>query len=241
MSSPFSSSAKPPVTSARDRGHSKTITDIDKPSFFADHISINPMDLIGNNSLMPQVATTRKVPVRESADSLLAKNLVTARVAAGITQQELADAAQISRATIAQIETGYSDPRLSTIVELAKALGLPAICLLVGLLEVRALAQVLERTVGEQPVIDPRDVKRMGHHIETGMLKDRLRAAMIGAQAAESHSEAELARITAAIFSAFLPGPGTAVGALLGELLAESNSSAAHSVRQNSENGSAKS
>jgi transcriptional regulator with XRE-family HTH domain len=172
-------------------------------------------------SLLPQAIIE---PDHESADSVLAKNLVTARVAAGVTQHELAEASGISRATIAQIETGYSDPRLSTIVELAKALELPAIFLLIGLPEVRALAQVLNRAERDRPSIDPRDVARMRQYIGTGMLKDRVRAALIGATAAESFSESEQARVSAAIFSALLPGTGTEIGALLGELLAESNS-----------------
>ena len=64
----------------------------------------------------------------------------------------------------------------------------------------------------------------MGQFVGTGMLKDRARAAMIGAAAVESFSKNEPVRISAAIFSAFLPGPGTQIGALLGEFLAESNS-----------------
>ena len=157
---------------------------------------------------------------RESADALLAKNLVVARNTAKMTQQQLADASGISRATVAQIETGYSDPRLSTIVNLAAALGVPPILLLVGLAEVQGLAKLSE-TAAQVPLTDPRDIARMRNYIETGMLKDRLRAALIGAHAAGAVFTSPLASISAAIFSAFLPGPGTEIGGLLGELLAE--------------------
>ncbi len=107
---------------------------------------------------MSQALQTTVISIQESADAVLARNLVTARVVAGITQQELAEAAGISRATIAQIETGYSDPRLSTIVELARAMELPPIWLLIGLPEVRALAQILDQAETDRSVIDPRDV-----------------------------------------------------------------------------------
>jgi hypothetical protein len=100
---------------------------------------------------------------------------------------------------------------------------LPAILLLIGMPEVRALAAVLDRTDGDRHSFDPRDLARMANFIDSGMLKDRGRAALIGATAAESFSETELARVSAAIFSAFLPGSGTEIGALLGDSLAESH------------------
>jgi hypothetical protein len=101
---------------------------------------------------------------------------------------------------------------------------LPPILLLIGLPEVRVLAQILDQAETDRPVIDPRDVARMKQYVATGMLKDRVRAAVIGAEAVESFANTELAKVSAAIFSAFLPGKGTEIGALLGKLLAETNS-----------------
>jgi transcriptional regulator with XRE-family HTH domain len=174
--------------------------------------------------VMSPVSEPAVALVRESTDAVLAKNLVIARAIAGITQTELADLSNISRATIAQIETGSSDPRLTTIVQLARAIGIPPILLLIGLEEAQALAALLDLTKTTPAPIDSRQVARMRQHVATGMLKDRLRAAKIGATTVESRSEKELARVSAAIFSAFVPGTGTQIGALLGELLAESNS-----------------
>jgi len=54
------------------------------------------------------------------------------------------------------------------------------------------------------------------------MLKDRVQAALVGATATEQFTREPLARTTAALFSAFLPGTGTETGAILGEMLAES-------------------
>lgn len=171
---------------------------------------------------MSAVSTSSISFLRASPDATLAKNLVAARVAAGVTQMELANATGISRATIAQIETGYSDPRLSTIVELAKGLGLPAIFLLIGSAEVQAMAKLVVDQRNGGAGIDRRTIAQMNEHLQSGMLKDRMKVAAMGANAAKTISQAPVASITAAIFSAFAPGTGTEAGALIGDLLARS-------------------
>lgn len=166
----------------------------------------------------------------ESIDSVLAKNLVVARVVSGVTQHELAGRAGISRATIAQIETGCSDPRLSTIAELAKALGIPLIVLLTGAEEVRALTGLCGNVAPPEPSIGipQSEVDRMLRLIRSGMLKDRLRAARIGAALARAAGrESPNVQVCSAIFSAVLPGAGTIAGTLLGELLLEAEYSQA--------------
>lgn len=161
--------------------------------------------------------------MREGADSILAKNLVVARLVVGMTQQQLAAAAGVSRATIAQLETGYSDPRLSTIVELARALHLPAIFLLLGMDEIQAFETLATHGEVEPMAITAAEVERMRRLAATGMLKDRVRAARLGAAIARSAGQAApSAFVGAAIFSAVRPGAGTRTGMLLGQLLAES-------------------
>jgi len=153
----------------------------------------------------------------ESPDATLAKNLVVARAVTGVTQHALAAAADVSRATIAQIETGYSDPRLSTIVELAHALGVPPTVLLVREQDVRAMADRLRASAAAPFAVPEADVERMRRLLATGLLKDRVRAGRLGALAARRAGyDAPAALACAAICSALLPGEGTVVGTLLG-------------------------
>lgn len=172
--------------------------------------------------------TEQSHPPLESIDSTLAKNLIVARIIRGMTQKQLADVSNVSRATIAQLETGYSDPRLSTVVELARGLGLPAVLLLIGVVEVQALIKLPRRFDAHGIRVDPTNVARMKALNNTGLLKDRLQAARLGAASAgdagdtayNRPSDSELSEVIAAIFTAFEPGEGTITGAVLGRLLA---------------------
>jgi transcriptional regulator with XRE-family HTH domain len=159
-------------------------------------------------------------PRRESIDSVLAKNLSAARLLAGLTQHDLAGVAGVSRATIAQLETGVSDPRLSTVVDLARALGVSPIVLLVGRADVRAIAN-LPNDLADRPVPVPElELSRMRLYVRSGLLKDRGRAARVGASVARAAGENDAGpTLTAGIFSAHLPGSGTAAGTALGRLL----------------------
>lgn len=60
--------------------------------------------------------------LRHPIGNRVALNVAYYRNRAGMTQQQLADAARVSRATVNLIESGESDPRLSTLELLARAL-----------------------------------------------------------------------------------------------------------------------
>ena len=53
-----------------------------------------------------------------------AANLQRARQAAGLTQAELAEKSGVSQPHISQLESGTWEPRLATIMQLARALGI---------------------------------------------------------------------------------------------------------------------
>ena len=59
-------------------------------------------------------------------EALFGRNLKTARLCAGMTQQDLAARAGVALALLAQIESGRCDPDLQMIGALAKAVGCAA-------------------------------------------------------------------------------------------------------------------
>jgi transcriptional regulator with XRE-family HTH domain len=157
----------------------------------------------------------------EGIAAKLARNLVAARVAAGVTQQQLADRADVSRATIAQIEAGVSDPKISTVLLLAKALNVDALLLLLGANELAMLAALLKLDLNtpQYERLRSRDLRKIQRLVSSGILRDRLSAARLGAAAAQAAGYPTQASIGAAIGASISPGLGTVLGAALAELL----------------------
>jgi transcriptional regulator with XRE-family HTH domain len=159
---------------------------------------------------------------RESVGTALARNLVVARLAQGVTQNRLSAEAGVSRATIAQLETGVCDPRVSTVAELARALGLPPALLLLSGDEIRALVRLADEVRGSPAPVRPEEAARMRALLRTGLLRDRNRVARTAADAVRCTGDgtppppAVLA--LSAIFSTVEPGAGTTVGAALGRV-----------------------
>lgn len=75
-----------------------------------------------------------------SVQTAFGRAIKALRVERGISQEELADLANIQRPTLSSIETGASDPRLGTVFKLAEALGLPVGTLLERVEAVRRAA-----------------------------------------------------------------------------------------------------
>jgi transcriptional regulator with XRE-family HTH domain len=75
----------------------------------------------------------RSDPNHHTRAQTFGENLREARRAAGLSQEELAKRAGIDRPTISGYEHGKREPNMSTLVKLARALGVPAEALVRGL------------------------------------------------------------------------------------------------------------
>lgn len=149
--------------------------------------------------------------------STLAANLVLAREASGVTQSELAARAGTSRATIAQIESGRGDPRLSTLGAIADALGVSVFVLLLAADDLRRLVQLAKH--GEIAETQPEEEERalLKQLAESRVTADRREAARLSTSVvSELGFKSAGAAVGAAIGTALMPGLGTIVGAFVG-------------------------
>ena len=163
--------------------------------------------------------TDRGAPdsIRRRASSLGA-NLAFAREAAGLTQADLAERAKTSRATIAQIESGEGDPRLSTLGAIADALGVGLSVLLLGKNDINRLV-ALAKGQGTliQAVPYDKDLALLDELASSHLAADRRRAARLSSEFASARGfDGMGAAVGAAIGTTLFPGLGTVVGAFLG-------------------------
>ncbi len=163
--------------------------------------------------------TTREQQAAERRRaSSLGTNLALAREAAQLTQADLATRAGTSRATIAQIESGEGDPRLSTIGAIAEALGIGTFVLLLGKPDVERLAALIEnrqQLAADAPANEQQAL--MDELAGSSLPADQRRAARMASEIAASQGYLGVgAGVGAAIGSMLLPGIGTVLGAFLG-------------------------
>lgn len=156
----------------------------------------------------------------DDVQDTLARNLSAARIALGMSQDQLAVAAGVSRATVNQLEGGSTakgDPKLSTVINLSSALGLSPVFLLLGRDELDAIAQASKRTEMKdvRSYLSTDELETMRRLLGSGMAKNRAKAIEIGATAATAAGMSSGAIAAAAIGSCLLPGIGTAIGAAI--------------------------
>jgi len=149
----------------------------------------------------------------------LARNLAASRRAKGSdwTQQHLADQAGVSRATVVQIEGGEGDIKLSTMADLAGALDMSPMLLLMGESELDALRKMLSEP-GKVDEITSSMTEADARPI-ANLPRAQKKAATVGAGVATAAGLSGAAAAGAAIGMIALPGVGTAIGAVLGSLL----------------------
>lgn len=183
-----------------------------------ESFSSDPSDLGATRSAAGPRAAATPAPAPsdgqsavEAVDRTLGRNVVLARLAAGLTQEQLAETAGLSRTTVAQIESGSSDPRISTVELLARALGVDPLILLVGRPALEALGDLVDHLPGTAvPVaLSPREVEKMRQLAGSGFRNDRIKAAWIGVSAAREAGLGTAGEVGAGIGSALEPGRGT--------------------------------
>lgn len=156
-----------------------------------------------------------RVSRKRLLSALLGRNVILARKARGFTQAELSKASGHTRVTIAKVEAGQVDPRLSTVADISSALGISPLLLLITGDELLSLSRLEEKTNPYQKAMSI-DVSVLLTLMNIGTTSSMLKAAQLAIEQLSLGSGPEAAG--AAIGTACAPGKGSAIGAALGEL-----------------------
>jgi DNA-binding XRE family transcriptional regulator len=141
----------------------------------------------------------------------LSQNLLIARQVRQLTQDELATASGVSRTTIVQLEDGKGDPRLTTVVNLASALGVAPILLLMGKEEMLAIYNITQNPPSPAAAAEAQ-LRTMSQLLQAGLRRP--------SKSREGSADQPIGQaIGAAVGSMLLPGMGTSIGSMLGAML----------------------
>lgn len=179
------------------------------------------------DNFVTQLPKTTNSTLSENVLETVALNLSAARIGIGLSQDQLAEAAKVSRATIVQLEGGAGDPRLSTLAAIAAALGITPVLLLIGRDELNAIANMTNNGEAERirEHLSDEEQEEMRRLLRSGLPKNRGKAVNIGTNAATAAGLVVAGAVAgSAIGSALLPGIGTVIGAALGSWLSRSKS-----------------
>lgn len=146
----------------------------------------------------------------------LANNLALARQLSEVSQTTLARLAGVSRATIAQMEGGESDPKLSTLVRVAAALKISPLLLLMSAEDLQALATDSD----QKPLLSAEEAIEAKRLLASGLKKKRSKAVQLVRDAADKdlESAAKLSVHGAMLGAALLPGSGAFVAATIAQI-----------------------
>jgi len=165
---------------------------------------------------LKQVEDRKKLKNRAERKTALARNLQVARKAIGITQQDLLEIGGYTRATISKIESGGGDPRISTIVDLATALGISPLLLLITKDELLAVADACKNLEDDIETI-PEEVAVAFEFVNTATKKGLADAIQLAVENLKPEGKAE--NIGTAVGTVHQPGRGSQIGKALGKAL----------------------
>lgn len=161
----------------------------------------------------------------------IARNLVIARRVCTLTQHQLAARSGIARATIAHLEAGRGDPKLSTLHELAVALEIHPALLILTEKNIAALVALQATTPAQAPLL-PSRLSTMRQMVQSGVLRLQFESALLGAAFARENQFPTPEIVGAAIGSFYIPGKGTLAVAAYARLLTHGSSAPASALTQ---------
>lgn len=171
-----------------------------------------------------------------------ARNLLLARKAKNMTQSDLAKAAGVSRATVAQIEGEDVDPKLSTLALLAEALDMTPVWLLMTEQDLSILSALSSTAVLSEfsKSIPEETVERMKVLTQSGRCKSVLNAVDEAEGSLPPKTRSELLgeegrgikSAPSAISTSLLPGTGTLLGSIWDRVMSSPARSAADAIQE---------